>query len=124
MAPSRTASDCFATERVSSGNGTPVASSAAPPKGISWNSSLIPKKERDREVNTQLKKKLFWGQCWQLGCEREREKDTVERSGEEKNVFSDGDDFRADTVAGKESDIVGALFGRRGRSGTRAPKGS
>lgn len=41
---------------------------------------------------------------------------TFERTGEEKNVFGDGDDFRADSVAGKESDGVGAF--RRGGGGT------
>lgn len=42
IAPSRTASDCFALERVSSGNGTPVKSKAAPPIGISLNPNSIP----------------------------------------------------------------------------------
>lgn len=42
IAPRRTASDCFAAERVSSGKGTPVKSKAAPPMGISWNLNSIP----------------------------------------------------------------------------------
>jgi len=41
-APSRTASDSLAAESVSSGNGTPVASNAAPPISLSRKSYLIP----------------------------------------------------------------------------------
>ena len=42
IAPSKTASDCLAAERVSAGNGRPVESKAAPPTGISWKSNSIP----------------------------------------------------------------------------------
>lgn len=42
MAPSKTASDCCAVERVSSGNGIPVKSKAAPPMGLSLNPNSIP----------------------------------------------------------------------------------
>lgn len=42
IAPRRTASDCFAVERVSSGKGTPTKSKADPPIGISWNPNSIP----------------------------------------------------------------------------------
>lgn len=42
IAPSKTASDCLAAERVSAGNGRPVESKAAPPTSISWKSNSIP----------------------------------------------------------------------------------
>lgn len=48
IAPSRIASDCFATLSVSSGNGTPVSSNAAPPTGISRKSNLIPEIRKEK----------------------------------------------------------------------------
>lgn len=34
------------------------------------------------------------------------EKETFERASELEDVFGDGDDFGADAIAGKESDVV------------------
>lgn len=90
-APRRTASDCLAFLNVSSGNGTPTRSKAAPPIGSSSKLKSSPVTSKfESFVFSSSKDKQF-----------KREIGTFERSSKTKSVNGDGDDFVADAIAGK-----------------------